>query len=194
MSHSLRKFFKNTRGVASLEFVMIAPVLCLLLLGIYQYSQLVRAKAKLSSVAVSVADLVAQQANGVTIGTGGSLGNFCKAAELMMAPFPTGATNTTFSLAIASVSNYAPGTVSVDWEVDTACTTTAPAMGATAISLANAPVNLVPTVGDSVIMVRANYTYSTLIPYFAPAVTARTTVGFARPRANGVVACTPACP
>jgi len=194
MSDLLRKFFKNTRGVASLEFVVIAPLLCLLLLGIYQYSQLVRAKAKLSSVAVSVADLVAQQSNGVTIGTTGSLENFCKAAKLMMTPFPTSTTNTTFSLAIASVTNYAPGTATVDWEVDTACATTAPAIGTTAINLANAPVNLVPTIGDSVIMVRANYTYSTLIPYFAPAVTARTTVGFARPRANGVVACTPACP
>jgi Flp pilus assembly protein TadG len=197
------KFVNDTRGVASLEFVILIPILLMLLIGIYQLTELVRVNARLSRVAVAVADLVAQQSNGITGGQSGSLGNFCAGARLMMTPFPTTGSST-FTLAVASVTNYSGSTGVVnDWEVDTACSGAATRLGsAAAIALANSPVNLVSTsgpagstgiAGDSVIVVEANYQYSSLILYLAPSLGTITKFGFARPRANAVVACTASC-
>ena len=208
MSCVPNKFFNDTRGVASLEFVVVIPILFILLIGIYQLTEFVRVNARVSRVAVAVADLVTQQSSGITGGSSGSLGNFCVGARLMMTPFP--ATSSAFTLAIASVTNYSgSGGTSVvvnDWEVDTACSgSTAPHLGsAAAIALATTPVNfdLVPTpgpvgstgiAGDSVIVVEVNYQYSSLIQYLAPSLGTITKFGFARPRANAVVACTASC-
>jgi len=195
------KFVNDTRGVASLEFVILIPILFMLLIGIYQLTELVRVNARLSRVAVAVADLVAQQSNGITGGQSGSLGNFCVGARLMMTPFP--ATGSAFTLAIGSVTNYSKTGVVNDWEVDTACSVTATHLGSAAfIALANSPVNLVSTsgpagstgiAGDTVIVVEVNYQYSSLIQYLAPSLGTITKIGFARPRANAVVACTASC-
>jgi len=194
---------RHIRGVASLEFVIIVPILLILLLGIYQIAQLVRVNMKLSGVAVSVADLVAQQANGVSGGAGSALRNFCSAGQLMMTPFPSSGNSGNFTLAVSSVTNYSPGNVRVDWEVDGACSRAAPAIGNTnAIALATTPINLLPTTGpsgtigvagDSVIVVQANYNYTSLLQYLAPTITMMTHTGFARPRANSVIPCTSSC-
>ena len=197
---------KDSRGVVALEFALLVPMMVLILIGIYQISQVVRVTMKLSNVAVAVADLVAQQ-DSVTGGVTGSLGNFCKAAQLMMAPFPTGATGP-FSLSIASVTNYSNNTTSTvkeDWEVDAACTVIATGtatLGSSSTTLVTSPVNLVPNsgpsgttniAGDTVIIVQANYRYSSLVQYLAPALVSQSRVGFARPRGNSVVLCTAAC-
>jgi len=207
MLRRLLASIKDSRGVVALEFALIVPMMVLILIGIYQISQVVRVTMKLSNVAVAVADLIAQQ-DSVTGGVTGSLGNFCKAAQLMMAPFPTGAATGPFSLSIASVTNYSNNTVSnvkVDWTVNAACTTTATgtsALGSSATTLVTSPVNLVPNTGpsgttniagDTVIIVQANYKYSSLVQYLAPALVSQSRVGFARPRGNSVVACTAAC-
>ncbi len=202
MSRVLNRLLNDARGVASLEFAIIVPMMFMVLIGIYQICELVRVNMKLSSVAVSVADLVAQQAGGVSGGTSGSLGNFCAAARLMMTPFPTGSSSQAFSLAIVSVTNYSPGNITVDWEVDSACTIHATAIGAAATTLATAPVNLLPTTGPSgtsgvagstVIIVQAHYSYASLIQYLAPAIATMTKTGFSHPRTNGVVTCTASC-
>jgi len=204
MLRRLSAAIRDARGVASLEFAIIVPFMVLILLGIYQVSQLVRVNMKMSNVAVAIADIVAQQ-DSITGGVSGILGNFCKGAQLMMAPFPTSAAANSFSLAIVSVTNYSNGQVSnvkVDWEVDSACAVTATAIGSAATTLVTSPVNLLVNsgpkgttgiAGDTVIMVRVTYTYSSLVSFLAPSLSAQTKMGFARPRANSVITCTAAC-
>jgi len=200
MRRLLSRVCGDAQGVASLEFVIILPIMFMLLIGIYQLTELVRAEARLSRVAVAVADLVGQQAGGVTGGTSGSVGNFCAAAELMMTPFPT--TGSSFSLSVASVTNYSPNTVTVDWEIDTACATSGTHLGSSAATLVTTPVNLLPVsgangttgvAGDSVIIVQAQYTYASLLKYLAPTLGTLSKLGFARPRANAPVSCTASC-
>jgi len=204
MLRRLSAAIRDARGVASLEFAIIVPFMVLILLGIYQVSQLVRVNMKMSNVAVAIADIVAQQ-DSITGGVSGILGNFCKGAQLMMAPFPTSAAANSFSLAIVSVTNYSNGQVSnvkVDWEVDSACAVTAPAVGSSATTLVTSPVNLLVNsgpkgttnvAGDTVILVRVTYNYLSLVSYLAPAAGAQSKMGFARPRANSVITCTAAC-
>jgi Flp pilus assembly protein TadG len=204
MLRRLLASIKDARGVVALEFAILVPMMVLILAGMYQVSQVVRVTMKLSNVAVAIADLVAQQ-DSVTGGVTGSLGNFCKAAQLMMAPFPTGTTTGPFSLSIASVTNYSASNVKVDWTVNAACATTATgtgALGSSTTTLVTSPVNLLPNTGpsgttniagDTVIVVQANYKYLSLVQLLAPAAGSLSRMGFARPRGNSVVSCTAAC-
>lgn len=192
----LRSLFANDRGVAALEFVIVLPIMLSLLFATYELSQYVRVQLKVDNAAQSIADLVAQQAAGVTSGTSGSLGNFCTAGVLMMTPFPVGTSQSTFSMAVASVTNYTSGGVTVDWESDASCTKSATALGATAKTLATSPANLIPTAGtpgDSAIVVTVTYVYNSPIQYFFPGLLTLTHTAFARPRSNAVVSCTAPC-
>ncbi|HTH61605.1 MAG TPA: TadE/TadG family type IV pilus assembly protein [Paraburkholderia sp.] len=193
---ALRSLLTNDRGVASLEFAIVLPIMLSLLFATYELSQYVRVQLKVDSAAQSIADMVAQQAAGVTSGTSGSLGNFCTAGVLMMTPFPVGASNGAFSVAVASVTNYTSSGVTVDWESDKSCATTALALGTTAKTLATSPTNLIPTAGapgDSVIVATVTYRYDSPIQYFFPGLTSLTHTAFARPRNNGVVSCASPC-
>lgn len=188
----------NSHGVAALEFVFILPLMTAVLFGIYELGQYARVNMQLANAATSMADLVAQQAAGVSGSTTGSLGNFCAAGRLMMNPFPANATSGagSFSAAIASVTNYAATGVTVDWESDHACTTTATALGATAKTLATSSTNLLPNAGnpgDTVIVVQVTYQYSSPIQYLIPSAFTLTQTAFARPRITGTIACTAPC-
>jgi Flp pilus assembly protein TadG len=191
-----RSLFENNRGVASLEFAIVLPIMFSLLFATYELSQFVRAQLKVDSAAQSIADLVAQQAAGVTSGTSGSLGNFCTAGGLMMTPFAVGTGQSTFTVAIASVTNYTSGGVTIDWESDASCSKAATAFGVTAKTLVTSPTNLIPTAGtpgDSVIVATVTYVYDSPIQYFFPGLLTLTHTAFARPRSNSVVACGSPC-
>jgi Flp pilus assembly protein TadG len=198
MLPGLCRFLKNTRGVAATEFVIVLPLMTALLFGIYEVAQFVRVNMQLSNAASSMADLISQQSTGVTSGTSGVLGNVCKAGALMMTPFPTGAAagSGAFSVAMASVTNYTSTAVTVDWESDHSCIATATALGSAAANLPQAPTNLLPnagTPGDSVIIVRATYQYSSVIQYLIPSSFTLVQTAFARPRNNLTIACTAPC-
>lgn len=198
MLPGLCRFLKDTRGVATMEFAFVLPLMTALLFGIYEVGQFVRVNMQLANAATSMADLISQQTSGVTSGTSGVLGNFCQAGRLMMTPFPTGAANGagTFSVAMASVTNYTSSGITVDWESDRSCTATGTALGNTARTLATTPVNLLSnsgTPGDSVIIVKATYQYSSVIQYLIPSIFTLTQTAFARPRNNLSIACTAPC-
>jgi Flp pilus assembly protein TadG len=201
MRSLLRKFIRNSHGVASLEFALVMPLMVVLLYAIYEGSQFVRANMQLANAATSIADLIAQQGAGVTSGPTGVLGNFCRAGQLMMTPFPTVSTSGAgaFSVAMVSVTNYANTGVTLDWESDKSCVVTATAIGATAKTLATSPTNLLPnagttgTPGDSVIIVQATYQYSSVMQYLMPGIFTLSQTAFARPRSNLPVTCGAPC-
>ncbi|QGZ60359.1 TadE/TadG family type IV pilus assembly protein [Paraburkholderia acidisoli] len=192
----LRALLADNRGVAALEFAIILPIMLTLVFATYEISQFVRAQLKVDSASQAIADMVAQQAAGVTSGTSGSLGNFCTAGTLMMTPFAVGTNNSSFSMAVASVTNYSLTGPTVDWESDKSCSTTATALGSSAKSLATSPTNLIPTAGspgDSVIVVTVNYVYNSPLHYIIPGLLTLTHTAFARPRSNGLILCTAPC-
>lgn len=193
MLQRLRTLLSNDRGMASIEFAILVPVMAMILFAIYELSQHVRVQQKVDNAAQSIADMVAQQAAGVTGGTSGTLGNFCAAGGLMMTPFAAGTGASNFSAAIASVTNNASGGVAVDWESDNACGTSVAAIRPGAPALVTAPVNLVPTPGDSVIVVQVSYVYDSPLQYLFPGLVTLTHTAFARPRNNGVIACGTPC-
>jgi Flp pilus assembly protein TadG len=200
MLHLLRSLMRHNRGSAAIEFALVAPLMAIIMIGMYQGAQIERADTMVSNSAAAIADLVAQQVNGVTGGTSGSLGKFCSAAKLMMTTFPTTGTAGTagaYSVAIASVTNYTAGGVKIDWESDGSCSVTATALGSAASSIVTSPTNLIPTAGspygDSAIVVHVTYIYSSIIQYILPGLFTLTQDAFARPRGNAPISCPSPC-
>jgi Flp pilus assembly protein TadG len=191
----LRALRQDCRAVALIEAALIFPIMLVMLLGTFEVSSFVRANGRLTDAATAIADLIAQQTNGVTGGTAGVLGSFCKAGKFVMTPFPaTGASGQSgaFSAAMASVTNQS-GTASLDWESDASCSITATALGATATTLATASVNQIPNAGDSVIVVKVTYIYSGLLQMILPGNFVLSQIAFARPRGNATISCTSPC-
>jgi Flp pilus assembly protein TadG len=85
------------RGVAAVEFALVLPVLLILFMGTVEILTLYRAEAKLNTLTINVAQMVAIQNQSTTTGistvpaTGTSsatLQNICQGAVLGLAPFP----------------------------------------------------------------------------------------------------------
>lgn len=172
----------DRRGVAGVEFALVAPVLIILAMGVVEVSQLVRASMKLSHATSMLAKAVAQQ-TAVTAGRTGTLGDICTGAGLVMMPFAS----STMSAAIASVSTTSSGTTQRDWESDTSCPVTATAIGASpAVALAS---SLVPSSGDSALVIRVSYSYVPALSYVLQGTYTLNQTVFVRPRANTTVLC-----
>ena len=175
----------DRRGVAALEFALITPVLVALFFGLFAISQFVRAKMLLSSTASSMASIVATQ---ITT-TSALLDDFCKGGstaaggvQLMMRPFA----GNVLSMSIISYTKQSDSSLKKDWEYNGACQTVATSIN-TASTKTNVATPLVPNAGDSVIIVQANYLYTSLYTTFVP----NATLGqqaFARPR-FGTITC-----
>lgn len=195
MRRSLRTLAADRRGTALLEAALIFPLMVTMLLGTFELSQYVRANGRVTNAASAIADLVAQQGSGISGGSSGVLGNFCKAGKLMMTPFPTsgGAGQAgAFTAAIVSVTNNS-GTAAVDWESDAGCGVGATALGTSAVTLATSPTNMVPNSGDSVIVVKVTYLYAGATQAILPGTLTLSQIALARPRSGTTVSCTSPC-
>jgi Flp pilus assembly protein TadG len=191
----LRTLARERRAVAMVEAALIFPLMATMLLGTFELSQYVRATGRVTDAANAIADLVAQQSAAITGGSTGVLGSFCKAGKFVMTPFATAGTAGqvgAFAAAIASVTNNA-GTAAVNWESDAACGISATALGATAVSLATSPANMVPNASDSVIVVKVTYLYKGVTQSILPGTFTLSQIALARPRSGTTVSCTAPC-
>ena len=183
-SSTPRRALRDAAGAVAVEFALIVPVIVTLIIGLVSSVQLIRADIVFSEAVSGLADVTAHQAL-VTGGPAGTLGDFCKGAQLTM--FGYGPSS--LSMAIASVTNSS-GSVGMDWESDNDCPTTAAAMGsAVAVSLGTA---LVPNSGDSLIIVKASYTYTPLFSLITGKPVTFSQVAYERPRTYNV-ACSSGC-
>ena len=144
MTVRLKGFLFGRRGVAAVEFALIAPVLAMLWVGIIEASNLHLVGRKATISAQSAADLVAQRLN-VTADVMTDIG---RAMVAIFQPFP----DAPMTYEIASVVADLDGGVSVDWRV-----TRGSVNGG-----GNIPPPALPlvSVNDSVIVVTVNYRYT----------------------------------
>jgi Flp pilus assembly protein TadG len=178
----------DNRGIVAVEFALVAPVLILMLLGVSEETALLRAQMKVSHAAGLLAKMVAQQTPTVTPGTNGTLGNLCYGAALTMAPLA----KTTFAAAIASVTTNTVGTATtttMDWESDNACAKAATPIGSSAAVALATGTALVPADGDSLIIVKTNYTYTAATHIVLSASYNLSQTIYARPRGDTTIAC-----
>ena len=86
VARRIRSFRGEKRGVAAIEFAMIAPFMIALWLGSAELSQGVSADRKVSHAASALADLVTQQPNI----TGDEMNDIMDATQAIMMPFDVG--------------------------------------------------------------------------------------------------------
>ncbi|HXE15781.1 MAG TPA: TadE/TadG family type IV pilus assembly protein [Stellaceae bacterium] len=178
--NALRKLgtlWRDRGGVVAVEFALILPTLIVLFIGTFEASNLIRAKMKFNEAAPALASLVALQTSTTTTGTLTS--DFCTGAAYMLAPFSTSGLN----VQVNSVTNY-NGTNKVDWTA-TCNNLSNPSAATTLVS------GLLPSSGDTVIVVQTTYTYTAPIHMILGASYTFSNNGFARSRSNKTIQAAP---
>lgn len=103
----LRRFIKDEDGVSALEFALIAPVFIILFFGTVEVSNLLSVNRKVTRVASTVADLVAQD----SLVNKRELDGIFDASEAIATPFDT----SKLSIVVSSVYKDFDDEVEVEW-------------------------------------------------------------------------------
>jgi len=173
----LKGFWRDRRGVSAVEFALIAPVLVIFYCGMAELTQSMMAQRRLSNIASSIGDLVAQSAqlNDARRDDIFTIGN------TIMAPFPT----TTLRMCLVSITSDATGKDTVAWSENHNNHANCPAedavLGSTVI-----PVGVLPA-SQSVIMAKASYGYTSPIKFILPSTLNFYRTFYLRPRKSETV-------
>ncbi|HLK24320.1 MAG TPA: TadE/TadG family type IV pilus assembly protein [Caulobacteraceae bacterium] len=165
----VRRLAKDQRGLSTIEFAFVGPVLILAYFGLAELCGAMLAERKASHTASAIGDLVAQ----ATSIHDSDISNIFAIGGQIMAPDPS----TTLGMRISSIQENAAGTsASVAWS-DASGTMTANAVGATM----TLPSNLVAA-NQSIIRADVSYTYNVPVAYLLPSAFTYTETFYLRPR------------
>ncbi|WP_297512859.1 TadE/TadG family type IV pilus assembly protein [uncultured Caulobacter sp.] len=173
---ALKSFWRDRRGVSAVEFALIAPVLIVMYCGMAEMTQAMMAQRRLSNIASTIGDLVAQNAQ-----TGPSkTSDIFTIGTTIMAPFPT----STLQMCVASVVSDSTGKDTVSWsKASVTGMTSCPAQNAVVTTI---PASVLPA-SQSVIMAKVSYTYASPIKLVLPTSMTFMRTYYLRPRKSDTV-------
>jgi Flp pilus assembly protein TadG len=147
MLNVIRSFKKSEKGVAAIEFALIIPVMLTTFFGVSEIANYILAARKVSNVASSAADLVAQD---TTINTG-EINDIMNSLNVILRPFnPSSATIRITSV----VAHPTTGNTTVDWSD---ARNIPPRSPGSAVTIPN-----IIAPGQSVVMAEVSFRYQTL--------------------------------
>lgn len=82
-----RRLWRDRRGVAAVEFALLAPLMVTLFLGVVEASNLVAASGRVNWAAASIADLLGQTGRDETV-TATDLQGYARAVQEILRPLP----------------------------------------------------------------------------------------------------------
>lgn len=173
----LRRLRSDQRGLAAVEFALIAPVMILLYCGLAELTMAMMAERRAAHAASVVADLVAQSSQV----TGSQVTDIFSVAKAIMDPFAA----TTLKLRITSVTADVNAVPKVSWSQGSGLSPLA--VGATVTSV---PANLL-VAGDSVIMADVQYAFTSPLQITLPSPVSFSDTFFLKPRASPSVTLLP---
>ena len=173
----LTGFWRDRRGVSAVEFALIAPVLVIFYCGLAELTQAMMAQRRVSNIASSIGDLVAQSAQL----SDARAADIFTIGNTIMAPFPT----TNLRMCLASVSSDATGKDTVDWAVVYNAHANCPAKG-TVLATSVVPVGVLPA-SQSIIMAKTSYAYKSPIKFVMPSTVNFYRTYYLRPRKSETV-------
>lgn len=153
---------RERRGVAAVEFALIAPLMVMLFVGLAQLSSAIIASRHTSHANSSLGDLVSQCSNI----SDGDLANIFAAASDILAPLPV--STTILNQRVSSIVVVdAKGTTQSQWSQtcggapsSSTCTTSSALPPYSKNQAVTLPANLVSNQGDSVIVSETKYVYN----------------------------------
>jgi Flp pilus assembly protein TadG len=174
-----RSVLRDRTAMAMIEFALLAPIMCTLLLGSYEAANLILADLKLESAAETACDLLGQFKMNQSALPASEFTDYTNAVKQIMAPLPTSGTQ--LKAAYASIT-YSTGTAVIDWHTEV--------NGASPISLASLPNGASAnnlghaTSGstDSIVVVQLTYAYSSSLSYLLNSAYTLTEAALNRPR------------
>lgn len=149
-----KRFIGDKRGVAALEFALIAPVLILLYLGTVETTEGINVNKDLGRAATMVADLVTQQ----TTVTTAQLGDIMKIGQATVLPYR----RDTPQITITSIDISAAGNATVLWSRRVVNGTESRPFNAGSAATLDANLRIPST---TVVQVKAELAYVPIIPW-----------------------------
>ncbi len=143
----INKFRRSQKGVAAIEFALIIPVMLTTFFGVSEIANYILAARKVSNVASSAADLVAQD----TVLNTDEINDIMGALNVILHPFD--ASNATIRIT-SVVADENTGQTKVHWSD---AVHTAPRVVGASVTIPNILAN-----GQSVIMAEVTFRYQTL--------------------------------
>jgi len=174
----LTRFLRAKDGLAAIEFAFIAPVMATLLVGSIEACNALQCKQKVTSVASSVADLVAQTK---TVSSS-DISNIFSAANELTYPFPSAGSG----IVVSSIVSDGAGNGTVAWSQ---------AQNATALAVNSAvavPTGLMTAAACakgacSVILATVTYAYTSPLGKLFVGTTTMSDYFYSRPRQSATV-------
>jgi Flp pilus assembly protein TadG len=161
----LKRFRKDNKGLAAVEFALIAPVMILMFYGATELSSALDCNSRVSRVSATVADLVAQSTTVSTTDTTNIFG----AANAILYPYASA----NAKIVVTSLTSDASGKVTIGWSEaqNTTKRTSVPA---------NIPANILPA-NASVIYAEITYAFTPAASFFLGKIDLKSTF-YAKPR------------
>jgi Flp pilus assembly protein TadG len=183
----LNSFAACARGVAAVEFALIAPTLVLAYFGLAELTEGLMASRKISTVASTLGDLTAQAAST----TPGQVSDIFSIGQTLMKPFPTG--GQVLTMRLSSVTVDANGVPRIDWSEGQGMGALAKG-SSVALPLATKAQPGDPSTpfiasGQSVIMAEAHYQFASPLKQYLPATSDLHDVLYMAPRQGTTVTC-----
>lgn len=176
-SARMRRLLVDARGLAAVEFALILPVMITVYFGTIETTDALTASRRVTNVAQTAADLVAQ----ATSVSASDMGDIFAASTAILTPFDTAAARITISSVVANASNV----TKVAWSE---------AYGGATPRAANSSITLpagLTTPGTSVVMAEVTYFYTSPVGTLLTGPITMTEVAYLRPRRTVSVALVP---
>ena len=191
MLRSIRTLGADRRGVAAVEFALLAPLMVMTYFGVAELTEGLMASRKVSHVASSIGDLTAQASST----TPAQLGDIFTVGQTLMAPFP--AASSVLRQRVSSVTVDANNVPRVDWSQASAGYSALAKGSVVALPLAmkvnpNDPDTPFVPKGQSVVVAEAHYAFASPAAKYLPKTSDLKDVVYLMPRQGASIAC-PTC-
>ncbi|HEX3919627.1 MAG TPA: TadE/TadG family type IV pilus assembly protein [Caulobacteraceae bacterium] len=171
----LKTMLADRRGVAAVEFALLAPILLLLYFGVVELTQGLMTQERAAHTASTIGDLTAQS---TTIDQA-EITDIFAMGNTIMYPYPT----TSLQMRLSSLVADKNGNVTVAWSEGQGMT--ALGKGSTVSGLPSNVINA----NESVIMAETKYTYTSVFGQIMPSPVIFNEKYYLRPRASTSVTC-----
>ena len=174
----LRRFARNERGVAAIEFALVLPIVVLLLLGCFEVPRYVMVFQKIARTSAGIADLVAQADEPITAN---QMKDIFTAGNIMMQPYDVVANGKIY---VSSINNPSGNGVTLTWQRNNSGTVgTASKLGAQGTDpTSKIPAALVPLSNEEVLAAEVYFNYTPIFSTLIYQGTQLYMISYTRPR------------